>query len=176
MATTDLAARRLTDGIAGNGRAAWIPMRRGEDGQAVVEPPSCFRRWVFLLLLALQLTQLQQARVLRKYAAFAAARAGIVLNSDPVRMTQARNARGAAGQRPIRRVVTALAKTLLRFQAEDAVSGPLVSSNARVRAQPGGAGLRSLGKAPGPSGDDFDASSRPTEATLPLPAIRGYSS
>src|SRR5437660_411940 len=63
MATTDLAGRRLTDGIAGNGEAAWIPMLRGEDGQAVVEAAIVLPAMVFLLLLALQIRWLYELKV-----------------------------------------------------------------------------------------------------------------
>ena len=131
MATTDLAGRLLTDGIAGNGQAAWIPMLRGEDGQAVVEAAIVLPAMVFLLLLALQLTQLQQARVLAEYAAFAAARAGIVLNSDPVRMTQAATLAVLPASGPSDGL-SALARTLLRFQAEDAVLRPFGLEQMRV--------------------------------------------
>src|SRR5437763_150758 len=64
-------------------------MLRGEDGQAVVEAAIVLPAMVFLLLLALQLTQLQQARILAEYAASAAARAGSVMDGDPARMKQA---------------------------------------------------------------------------------------
>ena len=131
MATTDLAARRLTDGIAGNERAAWIPMRQGEDGQAVVEAAIVLPAMVFLLLVALQLTQLQQARILAEYAASAAARAGIVMNGDQTKMKQAATLAVLSGSGPSDGV-SALAKTLLRFQAGDAVLRPFGLEQVRV--------------------------------------------
>lgn len=57
-------------------------MRRGEAGQAVVEAAIVLPAIIFLLLLAIQLTQLQQARIMCEYAAFAAARTGIVMNGN----------------------------------------------------------------------------------------------
>ncbi len=57
-------------------------MREGEQGQALVEAAFILPAMIFLLLLTLQLTQLQQARLMVEYAAFAAARAGIVMNGD----------------------------------------------------------------------------------------------
>jgi TadE-like protein len=55
---------------------------RAQSGQAVVEAAIILPAMVFLLLCALQLTQLQQARIMVEYAAFNAARAGIVHNLD----------------------------------------------------------------------------------------------
>src|SRR5712692_6095652 len=57
-------------------------LRRGEEGQAVVEAAIVLPAMVFLLLLTIQLTQLQQARIMCEYAAFAAARTGIVQNGN----------------------------------------------------------------------------------------------
>jgi len=131
MATTDLAGRLLTDGIAGNGQAAWIPMLRGEDGQAVVEAAIVLPAMVFLLLLALQLTQLQQARILAEYAAFAAARAGIVMDGDPARMKQAATLAVLSGSGQFDGV-SAIARTFLRLQAEDAVLRPFGLEQVRV--------------------------------------------
>src|SRR5512141_3478894 len=95
-------------------------MLRGEGGQAIVEAALVLPSLVFLLLGAVQLTQLQQARILADYAAFAAARAGIVMNGDPGKMRDAAAlailpAFGAADS------LAALGKTLLRFKAEEAV-------------------------------------------------------
>src|SRR5437867_11646542 len=56
--------------------------RRGEEGQAIVEAAIILPAMVFLLLLTIQLTQLQQARIMCEYAAFAAARTGIVMNGN----------------------------------------------------------------------------------------------
>src|SRR3954466_13804470 len=55
-------------------------MRRGESGQAIVEAAFVLPAMIFLILCAIQLTQIQQARLLTDYAAFNAARAGIVQN------------------------------------------------------------------------------------------------
>jgi hypothetical protein len=106
-------------------------MRRGEDGQAVVEAAIVLPAMVFLLLLALQLTQLQQARVLAEYAAFAAARAGIVMDGDPARMKQAATLAVLSGSGPSDGM-SALAGTLLRFQAADAVLRPFGLEQVRV--------------------------------------------
>jgi len=51
-------------------------MGRSEDGQAIAEAAIVLPGMVFLLLAAVQLTQLQQARILADSAAFAAARTG----------------------------------------------------------------------------------------------------
>jgi hypothetical protein len=55
---------------------------KGEQGQAVVEAAFILPAMVFLILLTIQLTQLQQARLMVEYAAFSAARTGIVHNGD----------------------------------------------------------------------------------------------
>jgi hypothetical protein len=60
-----------------------------EDGQAVVEAALVLPAMIFLLLLTIQLTQLQRARILADYAAFAAARTGIVFSGDPDKMKEA---------------------------------------------------------------------------------------
>jgi TadE-like protein len=106
-------------------------MLRGEDGQAVVEAAIVLPAMVFLLLLALQLTQLQQARVLAEYAAFAAARAGIVMDGDPARMKQAATLAVLSGSGQFDGV-SAIARTFLRLQAEDAVLRPFGLEQVRV--------------------------------------------
>jgi hypothetical protein len=58
-------------------------MRRGESGQAIVEAALVLPAMLFLILCAVQLAQIQQARLLAEYAAFNAARAGIVHSGDP---------------------------------------------------------------------------------------------
>src|SRR2546430_15323235 len=60
-----------------NGRAMG-----GEGGQAMVEAAFVLPLTVALILCTIQITQLQQARVLVEYAAFNAARAGIVQNGN----------------------------------------------------------------------------------------------
>jgi hypothetical protein len=57
-------------------------MRKGESGQAIVEAAFVLPAMIFIILCTLQLTQIQQARLLTDYAAFNAARAGIVHNGD----------------------------------------------------------------------------------------------
>ena len=63
-------------------RVHYGPMGRGESGQAIVEAAFVLPAMIFLILCAIQLTQIQQARLLTEYAAFNAARAGIVHNGD----------------------------------------------------------------------------------------------
>ncbi len=106
-------------------------MRSSEDGQAVVEAAIVLPAMVFLLLLALQLTQLQQARILGEYAAFAAARAGIVMDGDPARMKQAATLAVLSGSGQFDGV-SAIARTFLRLQAEDAVLRPFGLEQVRV--------------------------------------------
>jgi hypothetical protein len=68
----------------GAGRALWRNRRAmgGESGQAVVEAALVLPLTVALILCAIQITQVQQARVLVEYAAFNAARAGVVQNGN----------------------------------------------------------------------------------------------
>jgi TadE-like protein len=62
----------------------------GESGQAVVEAAIVLPLCLVLILCTIQLAQLQQARVLLEYAAFNAARAGIVHDGE-------NDAKGTAG-------------------------------------------------------------------------------
>lgn len=55
---------------------------RNQDGQAVVEAAILLPGMVVLFLMVIQLALLQEARLLADYAAFSAARAGIVHNGD----------------------------------------------------------------------------------------------
>jgi hypothetical protein len=73
----------------GPGGVQTAVMFEREDGQAVVEAALVLPAMIFLLLLTLQLTQLQRARILADYAAFAAARTGIVFNGNPDKMKDA---------------------------------------------------------------------------------------
>src|SRR5216683_2096877 len=68
----------------GSAPAAWRNGRAmgGEGGQAVVEAAFVLPLTVVLILCTIQIAQLQQARVLVEYAAFNAARAGIVQNGN----------------------------------------------------------------------------------------------
>ena len=56
--------------------------RASESGQAVVEAAIILPAMIFLLLCALQVTLMQQARIMVEYAAFNAARVGVVRNMD----------------------------------------------------------------------------------------------
>jgi hypothetical protein len=90
-----------------------------EHGQALVEAALVLPSMILLLLGAVQLTQLQQARLLAGYAAFAAARAGAVMNGDPEKMREA----AALALLPAFGPTASLAemgRTLVRFKAEDA--------------------------------------------------------
>jgi hypothetical protein len=60
-----------------------------DSGQAVVEGAIALPAMIFLILTIIQLTALQHARIMTDYAAFCAARAGIVFNGDPKAMEQA---------------------------------------------------------------------------------------
>src|SRR5438876_5648618 len=68
----------------GNAPSLWRNGRvmGGEGGQAMVEAAFVLPLTVALILCTIQITQLQQARVLVEYAAFNAARAGIVQNGN----------------------------------------------------------------------------------------------
>ena len=55
---------------------------RFDSGQAAVEAAIVLPAAIFLLLCTIQLAQLQQARIMAGYAAFNAARTGIVRNAD----------------------------------------------------------------------------------------------
>ena len=63
--------------------------RPGESGQALVEAALVLPAMVFLVLMILQLTMVQHARIMTDYAAFAAARAGVVFNAEPEAMREA---------------------------------------------------------------------------------------
>ncbi len=65
------------------------PRANGESGQAVVEAAIVLPAMTFLVLAILQLTMVQHARIMTEYAAFCAARAGIVYNADNDAMVQA---------------------------------------------------------------------------------------
>jgi hypothetical protein len=55
---------------------------RGESGQAMVEAAIILPAMLVVILCAIQLAQLQQARLMVEYAAFNAARAGVVRNGN----------------------------------------------------------------------------------------------
>src|SRR3954447_10621809 len=138
-----------------------------EEGQAMVEAALILPALVFLVLLTIQLTQLQRARILAGYAAFAAARAGIVMNGDPGKM---RAAAALAVLPGVGRTdgMAEIAKSLARFEAQDAVLRPLGLEQLRVSVEsPAAAGFGRFGQHLGNQEIDFD-DVRPgaTEATL----------
>src|SRR4051794_17872558 len=108
-----------------------LRMLRGEQGQAIVEAAFVLPSMVFLLLVAIQLTQLQRARLLADAAAFAAARAGIVMNGDRERMREAAMLAllPAVGRTDS---VSAAARTLVRFKVENELLEPLGLELVRV--------------------------------------------
>jgi hypothetical protein len=57
--------------------------RRAEGGQALVEAAIVMPLMTFLVLGVIQLVMVQHAKIMTEYAAFTAARAGIVWNADP---------------------------------------------------------------------------------------------
>ena len=94
----------------------------------VVEAAIVLPAMIFLLLLTIQLTQLQQARIMVEYAAYAAARTGIVMNGDNG------NSNGISDGKMKEAAVMAVlptfgrtdsfaayAKTLARFRLQEAV-------------------------------------------------------
>jgi hypothetical protein len=106
-------------------------MLRTDSGQALVEAAFVLPAMVVLLLLALQLTQIQRARILAEHAAFAAARTGIVMNGDPAKMQDAAVLAVLSGVGPTDSA-EAMAKTLLRFEAERAALSSFGLSQLRV--------------------------------------------
>jgi len=65
--------------------------RRNENGQVLVEAAIVMPLMVFFTLGIMQMTMMQQARIMTDYAAYAAARSGVVNNADPDSMTAAAN-------------------------------------------------------------------------------------
>jgi len=148
-------------------------MLRREEGQALAEAAIVLPAMVFLLLVAVQLTQLQQARILAESAAFAAARAGIVFNGDPGKMADAAS---FAVLLDFGRTdsLAAIARTRLRFEAERAVLERFGLAPLRVLVHdPVAAGFRAYGEHLDGQEIDFD-DVRPgaTEATLLSVQIR----
>lgn len=64
-------------------------LRRDESGQAVVESAIVIPLMTFIILGIVQLVMVQHARIMTEYAAFNAARAGIVWNADKMIMENA---------------------------------------------------------------------------------------
>src|SRR3954468_22643195 len=106
-------------------------MRRGESGQAIVEAAFVLPAMIFLILCAIQLAQIQQARLLAEYAAFNAARAGIVHSGDPEVMHDAAllSLLPSAGRTDN---FENLGKTLLKLKAADTVLTALATPRVRV--------------------------------------------
>ncbi len=73
--------------VRSNNRATKIC--KNAKGQALVESAFVIPFMVFLILGIIQLTLMQQAKLMTKYAAFCAARAGIVFNGDVDKMKRA---------------------------------------------------------------------------------------
>ncbi len=102
-----------------------------EDGQAVVEAALVLPAMIFLLLLTIQLTQLQRARILADYAAFAAARTGIVYNGDPDKMKDAAMLAILPSYGRTDGFIE-IGKTLARFKVAEAALTPLGLGQVRV--------------------------------------------
>jgi hypothetical protein len=113
-------------------------VRKGEQGQALVEAAFILPAMIVLLLLTIQITQLQQARLMVEYAALAAARTGIVSNGN----NGATNGfDGPMHDAAVLAILptfgrtdsfTQIAATRLRFAAEDQVLKPFGLSQVRV--------------------------------------------
>ena len=113
-------------------------MRKGEQGQALVEAAFILPAMIFLLLLTIQLTQLQQARIMVEYAAFSAARTGIVQNGNnggtngfdgPMHDAAVLAILPTFGRTDS---LTSLLAARVRFAAEDVVLRPFGLSQVRV--------------------------------------------
>jgi hypothetical protein len=154
-------------------------VQKGEQGQALVEAAFILPAMIFLLLLTIQLTQLQQARIMVEYAAFSAARTGIVLNGNNGGNNNGSNA-GFDGPMHDAAVIAVLptfgrtdslahlGATWLRFRAEDLVLRPFGLSQVRVFVHnPVQADFKTLGQHLNSQEIDFD-DVRPAaaEATL----------
>lgn len=146
---------------------------RGEGGQALVEAAVILPAFVFLLLLAIQLTQLQQARLFAEYAAFAAARAGIVFNGDAGKDGTEGRMRDAAALAILPSFgrtdsLERMTSTLARFEARQRALRPLGLSQIRIHVHnPVAADFDALGQHLNRRELDFD-DVRPaaSEATL----------
>ena len=104
----------------------------------MVEAAIVLPAMIFLLLVTLQLTQLQQARIMVEYAAFTAARTGAVMNGNnggsngfdgPMHEAASMAVLPTFGRTDS---WTGLGKTLLRFKAQDAILRPLGLSQVRI--------------------------------------------
>jgi hypothetical protein len=114
-------------------------MLKRQEGQAVVEAAIVLPAMIFLILLTIQLTLLQQARIMVEYAAFSAARTGIVANGN--------NGTGSGGldgpmhQAAVLSILPTVGNTTspanivatqARFTARDHILRPLGLSQVRV--------------------------------------------
>jgi TadE-like protein len=143
------------------------PMFEREDGQAVVEAALVLPAMIFLLLLTIQLTQLQRARILADYAAFAAARTGIVFNGDPAKMKDAATLAILPGYGRTDDF-TNVGKTLVLFKASETALSALGLEQLRIYVRnPVAADFKEFGQHLDGQEIDFD-DVRPgaTEATL----------
>jgi hypothetical protein len=114
---------------------------RGQSGQAVVEAAIILPAMLFMLLLALQLTMLQQARIATEYAAFAAARAGIVMNANNGNTNGTGRSDGPMRDAAVMAILptfgradslTELTKTKLNFEKSELTLRPFGISQVRV--------------------------------------------
>jgi TadE-like protein len=138
-----------------------------EDGQAVVEAALVLPAMIFLLLLTIQLTQLQRARILADYAAFAAARTGIVYDGDPDKMKDAATLAILPSYGRTDGFIE-IGKTLARFKASETILDGLGLPQLRIYVRnPVQADFKEFGQHLGGQEIDFD-DVRPgaTEATL----------
>ncbi len=113
----------------------------GQSGQAVVEGAIIIPAMLFLILLSLQLTMMQQARIATEYAAFAAARAGVVMNGNNGTSDGKSKSDGPMRDAAVWAVlptfgradsIPALLATKVRFEAQDLVFKPFGVSQVRV--------------------------------------------
>lgn len=79
--TRALLRAALAEESSGGGRRR--PRGGDDSGQALVESAIVMPLMVFIILGVVQMTMIQHARIMTEYAAFNAARAGIVWNGDP---------------------------------------------------------------------------------------------
>jgi hypothetical protein len=112
---------------------------RNQDGQAVVEAAILLPGMVVLFLMILQLALLQEARLLADYAAFSAARTGIVHNADNGKDNKGTD--GAMHDAAVFALLpsygrtdsfTTLAETALRFKVEETALTALGLAPVRV--------------------------------------------
>lgn len=138
-------------------------MLRRQSGQAVVEAALVLPAMVFLILMTIQLAMLQQARIMAEYAAFAAARTGIVQNGDN---GKGGGQDGAMHDAAVLAILPTygntttfanLAATQLRFKTQDALLKPFGLGQMRVFVHnPRASDFRSFGSHLNGQEIDFD--------------------